>query len=357
MLKFKGFLHNNQRTQGTIRRYLVFMKHLILPLLIIAFNSGQGQTLKVEGKIQIVETPAQKLVNRSNQIEQLKLARANALQTEISNRIAIEEYNRNYAERVNRNPELLFLQSKRTKLKSKNLTIGSTMEIPNWWTKEENMAFVNLEDGTHFNVQVWESALSDELKWVGVKSVNDLIKSSSKQKPEGSLGFYYYGAQDSLLKFNGMYIHTVLDGRTADRIGLMPGDVIYRINDQPIETSKPLIYSPFSPADTLTIEFGRASDTLVAFGIAAKTFNANSSTIVDNHPSYTVGQEFVYNDLGKLRAGTLFTVRVPIEDANKLLNFSFNMLSAGEYVDHDLELDRFRRLISLILNSVSISNK
>jgi hypothetical protein len=92
----------------------------------------------------------------------------------------------------------------------------------------------------------------------------------------------------------------------------------------------------------------------MTFGIAEKSFNASSATTIDGYKAYTEGQEFVYNDLGKLRAGTLFTVKVPIEEDNILLNFSFSILSRGEYVDHYLELDRFRRLISQILSTIDI---
>ncbi len=95
------------------------------------------------------------------------------------------------------------------------------------------------------------------------KVVNDLMKYGVVQR--GYLGVSMETVTDELSKknnlddLNGVYIDSVVGGSAAEEAGLRHGDVILKINDQPVNTSPEVQeqVSRFHPGDKVSVTFKR----------------------------------------------------------------------------------------------------
>ncbi|MEO5675384.1 MAG: Do family serine endopeptidase [Chitinophagales bacterium] len=131
------------------------------------------------------------------------------------------------------------------------------------------------------------------------KVVNDLMKYGIVQR--GYLGITMETVTDELSKrnnlddLNGVYIDSVLHGSAAEEADLKRGDVIIKINEQPVNTSPQVQeqVSRYHPGDKVTVTFKRAGREKTVTTILKN--KSNNTSIVEREENSTLaslGAEF-----------------------------------------------------------------
>ena len=130
------------------------------------------------------------------------------------------------------------------------------------------------------------------------KIVKDLIKYGEVQKAftgaEVSDIDQQLGEELKLKNWDGVLVQTIQDGGAADKGGLKKGDIIVRINDQPIKTKGEYeeMISYFSPGDMLDVYYKRGDQTDLAHLTLTNSQGTTSIIKREIYSSRSLGADF-----------------------------------------------------------------